>query len=102
VRLRIRRLGGIAGVTLRSHFDTAELPAEEAAGVERAVRDHAGHAPAAPPRPDAFRYEITAPDEPGLTPVLIHEHEIPPELRGLVESVKSSGEIEGRDPREGR
>ena len=28
VRLRIRRLGGIAGVTLKTHVDTAELPAE--------------------------------------------------------------------------
>jgi hypothetical protein len=28
--------------------------------------------------------------------VLVHEHEVPPELRGLVDSVSSSGEIEGR------
>jgi hypothetical protein len=98
VLLRIRRLGGIAGVTLRSHLDTAELPPAEATGVERAVRDRAGRAPAAPPRPDAFRYEIKPLDERGLDPVVLDEHEVPPELQGLIESVSRSGEIEeGRD-----
>lgn len=100
MRLRIRRLGGIAGVTLRSHVDTSELPAGEAVAVERAVRERAGKEPTAPPRPDAFRYEISAPDEPELDDIVIHEHEVPPELKSLVESVSSSGEIEPRDPRE--
>jgi Emfourin len=94
VRLRIRRSGGIAGVTLRSHLDTGELPTAEAADVERGIRDRAGQAPSAPPRPDAFRYEITPLDEPGLEPAVLDEHEVPTELRGLVESVNSSGEIE--------
>jgi hypothetical protein len=87
-------MGGIAGVTLRSHVDTAELPGEETARVERAVREHAGRLPAAPPRPDAFRYEITPLDEQGPEPIVLDEHEVPAELRGLVESVSSSGEIE--------
>jgi Emfourin len=94
VRLKVRRLGGIAGVALRSHVDTTELPTDEAAGIERAIRDRAGQTPPAPPRPDAFRYEISAPDEPELDDLILHEHEVPPELRGLVESLKSSGEIE--------
>lgn len=97
MRLRVRRLGGIAGVTLRSHVDTAELPGEQAARVERAVRDHAGRVPAASPRPDAFRYEITALDEQELEPIVLDQHEVPAELRGLVESVRSAGEIESRD-----
>lgn len=81
---------------LRRDLETTELPTEEADAVERTVRERAGEAPSTPPRPDAFRYEITAPDEPELAPVLVHEHEVPPELRGLVDSVSSSGEIEGR------
>ena len=100
MRLRIRRLGGIAGVTLRSHLDTAELPPEEAAGVEGAVRERSGQAPATSPRPDAFRYEISAPDEPELGHLVFHEQEVPAELQGLIESLKSSGEIEHRDPEE--
>jgi hypothetical protein len=87
-------MGGIAGVTLRSHVDTAEMSGEETVRVERAVRDHAGHVPAAPPRPDSFRYEITPLDEQGLEPIVLDEQEVPAELRGLVESVRSSGEIE--------
>jgi Emfourin len=97
VRLRIRRLGGIAGVTLRSHLDTAELPAAEAARVERALRDRAGHAPAAPPHPDAFRYEITPLSDSDLDPVLLEETDVPPELHRLVESVAKSGKIEPRN-----
>jgi hypothetical protein len=100
VRLRVRRLGGIAGVTLRSHLDTTELPGEETARVERAVRDRAGHVPAAAPRPDAFRYEITPLDEQGLKPIVLDEHEVPAELRPLVDSVKASGEIERHRPHE--
>jgi hypothetical protein len=91
-------MGGIAGLTLRSHLDTAELPTEDAARVERAVRDHAGHVPAAAhPNPDAFRYEITPLDEPALAQILLDQHEVPAELQGLVESIAASGEIEGGD-----
>jgi emfourin len=100
MRLVVRRLGGIAGVTLRTPVDTTDLPPEEADAVERTIRDRAGSPPSPSPHPDAFRYEISAPDERELTPIVLHEHEIPPELRGLVQAVKSSGELERRDPSE--
>lgn len=96
MRLRIRRLGGIAGVTLRIQLDTAELPADQASKVEGALRGLAGHPPAEPPRPDGFRYEITPLGEGDLDPVVIGEQEMPPELKGLAEAVAKSGEIESR------
>jgi hypothetical protein len=94
VRLKIRRLGGIAGVVLQARFDTAELPAGEASRVEGAVRALAVRAPSGPPLPDAFRYEIARLDDPDSAPIVIDEHDVPPELAGLIERVSESGEIE--------
>jgi hypothetical protein len=96
VRLKIRRHGGIAGVTLHAQLDTAELPPGQRPRVEDAVRALAGKAPAEPPHPDAFRYEITALDDPDSAPLLLDEREVPPELEGLIERVSESGEIERR------
>jgi hypothetical protein len=96
VRLKIRRLGGIAGIALQAQLDTAELPAGEASRLEGAVRALAGKAPSGPPPPDAFRYEITQPDDPDSASVVIDERDVPPELAGLIELVAESGEIEGR------
>jgi hypothetical protein len=98
VRLRIRRLGGIAGVTLHAQVDTHELPEEQAAGVKGAIRDLAGHPRPAPPRPDGFRYEITPLEDQGpAEPILLDEREVPPQLKVLTEAVAKSGEIEHRD-----
>jgi hypothetical protein len=96
VRLRIRRLGGIAGVKLRTEIDTAELPSEQAARVEDAVRSLSGRPPSAPPRPDAFRYEITQLEDPDSPAVSIDERDTPPALTGLIEHLDRTGEIEGR------
>ena len=95
VRLQIRRLGGIAGVRLRAELDTSDLPAEQAAAVEDAVRGLSGHLPSAPPRPDAFRYEITQLDDPDSAAVSIDERDIPPVLGVAIEEVAKSAEIEG-------
>jgi hypothetical protein len=95
VRLRIRRLGGIAGVRLRAELDTSELSPAHGARVEEAVRGLAGHSPDAPPRPDAFRYEITRLEDPGAAPVSVEERDLPPELKDLVERATESAEIEG-------
>lgn len=94
MELQIRRLGGIAGVRLRHRLETAELPRGEGEQVERLVRRLAGKAPAAPPRPDAFRYEIQAPGEPTLAPIVLDEHEVPSELRGVIRAAVEAGEIE--------
>ncbi len=87
-------MGGIAGVRLRAEFDTSELPAEQAAGVEEAVRGLAQRTPSGPPRPDAFRYEIARLDDPDSAPVSIDQRDVPAGLTGLIEEVAKSGEIE--------
>jgi hypothetical protein len=94
MRLRIRRRGGIAGVTLKADVDTAELPADSATRLDAAVRGLAGGGSSGPPHPDGFRYEITQLDDPRQASVVLGEHEVPPELNGLIEAVNESGEIE--------
>ena len=95
VRLQIRRLGGIAGVRLRAELDTSDLPADQAAAVEDAVRGLRGHLPSGPPRPDAFRYEITRLDERDSPAVSIDERDIPPVLAAAIAEVAKSADIEG-------
>jgi hypothetical protein len=77
-------------------LDTSDLPAEQAAAVENAVRGLSGHLPSAPPRPDAFRYEITPLDDPDLPSASIAEGDVPAELTGLIEHLERTGEIEER------
>jgi hypothetical protein len=91
VRLRIRRLGGIAGIALEAELDTGDLPAAEAAGVERALGRLRGAAPSGPPQPDAFRYEIVPLDDPAAAPVVVDQRDVPPELKGPIEEVGRSG-----------
>jgi hypothetical protein len=96
VRLRIRRLGGIAGVALQAELDTDDLPAAEASGVERALGRLRGAAPAGPPQPDAFRYEIAPLDDPAAAPVVLDQRDVPAELKVLVEEVGRSGKPQRR------
>jgi Emfourin len=99
VRLRIRRLGGIAGIALQAELDTGDLPAIEAAGVERALGRLRGAAPTGPPQPDAFRYEIVPLDDPAAA-VVLDQRDVPAELTGLVEEVGRSGRPRRRGPAE--
>jgi hypothetical protein len=94
VRLQIRRLGGIAGVKLRADLDTSDLPDDQSGEIEGAIRSLRGRAPSEPPRPDAFRYEITNLDDPDSTPLTIEERDVPEPLAPLIEAVSQSGEIE--------
>jgi hypothetical protein len=100
VRLRIRRLGGIAGIALEAELDTADLPAAEAASVERALGRLRGAAPSGPPQPDAFRYEIVPLDDPAAAPLVLDQRDVPAELRVLVEEVDRSGRPRRRGPAE--
>jgi hypothetical protein len=96
MRIRIRRRGGLAGVTLRTDMDTAELDGATAARVERALtRLLTTAGPGSTPHPDAFEYEIAIPDR-GET-VSLGEHDVPPELQPLVELVSRVGSPERRD-----
>jgi hypothetical protein len=89
-------LGGIAGVRLRAELDTSELSPAHGARVEDAVRSLAGHSPAEPPHPDAFRYEITQLEDPDSPVVSIEESNVPADLTGLIEHLDRTGEVEGR------
>ena len=81
---------------MRAEIDTAEMPADEAAGIEAAVADLAGHVPAGPLRPDGFRYEITPLDATGSAPVVVDEHEIPAPLKGPLKRAIGSAKPEPR------
>ena len=90
----MKRTGGIAGIAMRGELDTGRLPAEQAAGVEAAVRDLAGHSPDGPPNPDGFRYEITPLGEhAGLAPIVIDERQLPLPLKGAVAAAARRGEV---------
>ncbi len=92
----MKRTGGIAGIAMRGELDTSELPDGEAAGVEDAVRDLAGHSPDGPPNPDGFRYEITPVGEHAdLAPIVIDERHLPQPLKGAVAAAARSGELGG-------
>lgn len=94
MRLQVRRLGGFAGARIRAEVETSKLPAGESEAAEAAVRRLAGKAPAGPPQPDRFRYEITPLDEPDLAPFVLDEHDLPHELAGVIRAASESGEIE--------
>jgi hypothetical protein len=95
MRIRIRRRGGLAGVTLRAEMDTTELDSATAARVERALTGLLATAgPVSTPHPDAFEYEIEIPDR-GET-VWLGEHDVPAELQPLVELVSRAGSPERR------
>jgi hypothetical protein len=78
VRIRVRRLGGIAGnIAVAAEMDTADLPADDATRLEEALGGLPWGAPAAaPPHPDAFRYEVDLPDEPERGTAVLGEAEM--------------------------
>jgi hypothetical protein len=77
VRVRIRRRGGFAGnISVSAELDTAAVPAAGAGRLEEAVAGLPwGRPPAPPSHPDAFRYEITLPDDPGRGTAVLGEAE---------------------------
>ena len=92
MRVQIKRRGGIAGVTLYADLATTELDEETAARVEQAV-DRLIYQPPAPsqPQPGRFSYEITVPSR-GRS-VSVAEHELPNDLRPLIEMLSKVGTI---------
>jgi hypothetical protein len=101
VRIRVRRVGGIAGnIALAAELETADLPADEATRLEEAVGGLPWGGPAPePPHPDAFRYEVDLPDEPDRGTAVLGEAEMEREMNPLRAHLKSAGVIEsGRRP----
>jgi len=95
VRIRIRRVGGLAGnVALGAELDTTQLPAGEAARLEAAVDAlQWGAAAAAPPHPDAFRYEVDLPDQPERGTAVLQEGQLAGDLDGLRTHLQQHGVV---------
>ena len=77
MKVRVRRRGGFAGnVSVSAELDTASLPRDRAGRLESAVAGLPWGRPAAPPsHPDAFRYEITLPEDPARGTAVLGEAE---------------------------
>ena len=102
MRIRVRRVGGIAGnIALAAELETADLPAEQASQLEEALGGLPWGAPAPePPHPDAFRYEVDLPDEPDRGTAVLGEAEMERGMALLRTQLKRSGVVEpGRRPR---
>jgi len=102
VRIRVRRVGGIAGnIALAAELETADLPADQATRLEEALGGlRWGAAAPEPPHPDAFRYEVDLPDEPDRGTAVLGEAEMTHGMEPLHTQLKSHGVIEpGRRPR---
>jgi hypothetical protein len=102
VRIRVRRLGGIAGnIALAVEVDTAELSSPDAERVADALGGLPwGAPPPEPPHPDAFRYEVDLPDEPERGTAVLGEAEMESRLDPLRAHLKRDGVVEpGRRPR---
>jgi hypothetical protein len=95
VRIRIRRVGGLAGnVALGAELDTTQLPAGEAARLEAAVDELPwGTAAAAPPHPDVFRYEVDLPDQPERGTAVLQEGQLTGDLDGLRTHLQQHGVV---------
>lgn len=98
-RLRLRRTGGIAGVPTEAELDTATLDPAQAEPILRAL-DAAQGQPAGggPPRPDAFRYELTI-DRAGQSRTVTFGDPPPAALAPVIEALASRSRIAPRGRR---
>jgi Emfourin len=86
------RRGGLAGVTVRGTFDTAEsvhVPPEEIEHVLRSLP--VGRRASVPRHPDSFQYELTVKD--GRRAAVLDESELPATLRPLVDAAVRRGRL---------
>ena len=90
VRISIRRRGGFAGnVAVGAEVETAELPEAQGRRLESAVDRLPWGRPAAPAaHPDAFRYELALPDDPGRGTAVLGEQDVDDDLAPLLESLR--------------
>jgi hypothetical protein len=88
-------VGGFAGnIALAAELETAQLPPDEATKVEAAVDALPWGAPAAaPPHPDAFRYEVDLPDERERGTAVLQERQVTGDLDVLRTYLKEHGEV---------
>ena len=101
MRIRVRRVGGIAGnIALAAELETADLPAEDATRLEEALGTLPWGVPAGePPHPDALRYEVDLPDDPDRGTAVLGEAQMQRGMELLRTQLKREGVIEpGRRP----
>jgi hypothetical protein len=96
VRIRVRRVGGIAGnMALAAELDTNQLQSDDAARLEGAIRELPwGASAGAPPYPDAFRYEVDLPDRPERGTAVLEEPQLTGDLDVLRSRLQSNGVVE--------
>lgn len=97
MKVRIRRRGGFAGnITVGADLDTAELPAAAGGSLERAVDRLPWGRPASPaPHPDAFRYEISLPEDPARGTAVLGEGDLDgDDLAPLLDRLAQAGTVE--------
>lgn len=94
MRVQVTRRGGVAGISLQTTIDTAELPSADAARVESALRSLPWGRPSPKPGlPDRFRYELAIAEEGDDRSTVLGEHELPAALRPLLDLLTQRGEI---------
>jgi hypothetical protein len=88
MHVRVVRRGGLAGIPMRGEIETSELPAQQAALADAALRGlPADAAPAPPHHPDGFQYEIAfSPADGASRSMLIDEAEVSDALRPVIDS----------------
>jgi hypothetical protein len=82
-RVRVRRTGGIAGMTLEGEVDLASDDDRARAVREIVDRLELAPPPVVPPMPDAFSYTI----EVGGRSVTVPQHQLTPDQRALADLV---------------
>jgi len=102
VRIRVRRVGGIAGnIALAAELETGQLPPDDAARLEEVVAGLPWGAEArVPPHPDAFRYEVDLPDDPDRGTAVLEESDLVGDRDLLRIHLQRSGVIESRRRRQ--
>lgn len=96
MRVAIRRRGGFTGnISVSAELDTATLAGEGAGQLDRAVAALPwGRPAAAPSHPDAFRYEVTLPDDPARGTAVLGEEEAGEEaLAPLLHRLTEAGTV---------
>jgi hypothetical protein len=94
VRVQVTRRGGVAGIALQATIDTAELPTDDAARAESALRRLPwGRPPPKPGLPDRFQYELAIAEEGDDRSTVLAEHELPEALRPVLDLLTQRGEI---------
>lgn len=97
MKVAIRRRGGFAGnISVSAELDTSTLAGGRAGRLDRAVAALPWGRPAPPPsHPDAFRYEVTLPDDPDRGTAVLGEAEAGDEaLAPLLDRLAEAGTLD--------